>query len=189
MDNSRKLIVWVVFLGIFLVIYYLQKRQAPTFTESANLALASGGLVTSIALLYSLMMPGIVKRILEKEVGFDVIGFYLGAIAVGWVSLEPIAQLLQPNSFLGIVKDCHVNTDKRFYLELSCKNKRMYRVVITEEILNQTLVNIRNNPNTQTLTNAKGLIGKKITIVDVPPILTGRIHELIVSSPEQLLIR
>nr|ADO19082.1 hypothetical protein Nfla_4103 [Nostoc flagelliforme str. Sunitezuoqi] len=173
----------------FFVIYYLQKKQMPTLPECTNLALASGGLVTSIGLLYSLILSEAVKQVLDKEVGFDITGFYLGAIAVGWVSLQPITQLLQPNSLLGTVEDCQVHTGKIIYLQVLCKNKRMYRVVITEDLLNKISVNNRNNPSLSTLTNPDDLIGKKISILDVPSIPTGGIQELRISLLEQLVIR
>lgn len=189
MENSTKLIVWAVFVLLFLCIYYLQKKQTPTLAEYTNLALASGGLVTSIGLLYSLITSETVKQVLDKEVGFDITGFYLGAIAVGWVSLQPIAQLLQPNSLLGIVEHCQINTGTIIYLEVLCTNKRKYRVVVTQDLLNQISVNSRNNSTSSSITNPKDLIGKKISILDVPPIPTGRINELRISLPEQLVIR
>ncbi len=188
MNTSTKLIAWIVFLTLFLIIS-LKNKKLITLSEFTNLALASGGLVTSVGLLYSLTMSEAVKQVLDEEVGFDITGFYLGAIAVGWVSLQPIALLFQPNSFLGTVEDCQINTGQIIYLQLSCKNKRMYRVVVTEDLLNKILINIRNNPNFSTLTSPVDLIGKRISILDVPAVPTGRIHELRISLPEQLVIR
>lgn len=189
MNNSLKIIIWLVLAIIFLGIYYLQKRRSPTFIEFANLVLASGGLVTSLGLLYSMIFSESVKQILEKEIGFDITGLFLGAVAVGWVSLQPIAQLLQPNSFVGTVADCYVSTGTIIYLEMLCTNQETYRVVVTEDLIDHISVkngNIRTSLSALRLPD--DLMGKTVSVFDIPSISTGN-NELRITLPKQLLIK
>ncbi|WP_445631407.1 hypothetical protein [Nostoc sp. DSM 114167] len=188
MSNSTKLIIWGLVNFIFFTLYSFRSKQSLNLTAAINIALASGGLVTSISLFYQLVASQTLKEILEKEVGFDITALYLGVIAAGWVSLQPIAQLFEVNSFAGKVDGYHIDTGTTIYLNLYCNKSRIYRVVLTEEILQAKLKNL---PNTQTFPkpqNPQDLIGRNISILEVVPIQSGKVQELRITQPEQLII-
>ena len=160
-----------------------------SLTEVINIALPSGALVISISLLFQLVFSQNLREMLEKEVGFDITVFFVGILAFAWVSLQPIAQLFQPNSFIGQVEDYRINPTSIISLKFRCRNSIIYRVVLTEDILNQTLRSIGQNANLQQLqTNHDYLIGREISILDVSPIIRGRVSELRIDLPEQIII-
>ena len=192
MSNSTKLIIWGLLNLSFFVLYYLRSKQTPQLKEGMDIALASGGLVTSITLFYQLIFSSSIKQILDQEVGFDITAFYLGAFAVGWVSLQPIVQTFQTNTFVGKVNEYDIDTGTRISLKLTCENRKVYKVILTEELLDKKIKNIQNLPQVQVSSShsitPSILIGKRISVLDVAPIQVGQIQELRITQPEQLII-
>lgn len=184
MNNTIKVFLWLLVIFIVIIIYFFQKRnkqinQKFNLSEAFNIALASGGLITSISVFYNLANSPQLKELLDKELGFDVIALYLGAIATGWVSLQPIARFFQVRNFTGTVLSIrNTNTENLIYLEVFCKNKKSYQVVLTEDMLTRLIGS----------TSHQNLIGKNITILDVIPIESGTTKELKIARPDQLVI-
>ncbi|MEH2299138.1 MAG: hypothetical protein V7K88_08845 [Nostoc sp.] len=195
MSNSTKLIIWGLFNLSFFVLYYLRSKQTPRLKEGMDIALASGGLVTSITLFYQLIFSSSIKQILDQEVGFDITAFYLGAFAVGWISLQPIVQTFQTNTFVGKVNEYDIDTGTRISLKFTCENRKVYKVILTEELLDKKIKNIKNAQNFSQVQVSSShsitpsiLIGKRISVLDVAPIQVGQIQELRITQPEQLII-
>ncbi|WP_375507020.1 hypothetical protein [uncultured Nostoc sp.] len=185
-SNSYKLILWGIISVSFLILYFFRSgRQFPNLVITINMALASGALVTSISLFWQLISSANLRTILEKEVGFDITALYLGVVAAGWVSLQPIAQLFQPSSFIGKVQECEIYSGKILYYRLSCHNNQSYRIVLMEDTFNQL---ISRNGSTSLIQNPDDLIGKNVTIIDVSPIVIGRNRELRVNEIQQIFI-
>ncbi|KYC34771.1 hypothetical protein WA1_49480 [Scytonema hofmannii PCC 7110] len=149
-----------------------------------NIALASGGFVTSISLFWQLVSSANLRTILEKEIGFDITALYLGVLAAGWVSLQPIAQIFQASSFKGIVEDCEVYNGKILHYRLSCNNQ-IYQVVVREDVFNQ--LTLRNRIRS-VIQQPDDLIGRNVIIKDISPISIGRNRELRVNEVQQIVI-
>jgi len=186
MSNSLKLFIWGIISLFFLILYYFRSsRQFPNLVTTINMALASGALVTSISLFWQLVASENLRVTLEKEVGFDVTALYLGVLAVALVSLQPIAQLFQPKFFSGEVKACDINTGKIYSYILSCHNQQRYKIVLMEDIFKQL---ISRNGSASLINTPNDLIGQKVTIIDVSPIIIGKERELRVNASQQIQI-
>ncbi len=184
-------VLWLALTLAFCILYFIIKKQMFNLKELLNIAFSSGALVISISLFFQLVFSQNLREMLEKEVGFNITVFYVGIFASAWLSLQPIAQLFQPNSFIGRVEDYKISTTSTISLTLRCRNRIRYRVVLAEDILNQRISSIGQNANLQRLQqNHDYLIGREISILDVSPIIigSGKVSELRVNLPEQLII-
>ncbi|MDJ0615828.1 MAG: hypothetical protein QNJ63_03605 [Calothrix sp. MO_192.B10] len=186
MNNSSKLVVWGIVSFIFFILYWQRRKDLPNLSTTINLALASGGLVVSISLFWSLIYSQELINILEKEIGFDIIALYIGVFAAGWVSLQPIVQLLQPSSLEGRIEEYNILENKIFNYNFHCSNKQVYKIVIIEDTINKL---ISSNTHRNLISNPKDLIGKKISITDVVPINNGSKKELRINSIQQISIK
>jgi hypothetical protein len=54
--------------------------------------------------------------------------------------------------------------------------------------LNGVILNFQGRPNALSIQSPNDLIGRRISILDISPIPTGRIQELRVTQPEQIII-
>jgi hypothetical protein len=183
--SDPKIYIGILICLIIFGVFYFQKKRPPNFLEVSNVFFSSMGLMSSVGLLYTLTTDPSFNKVLNEKAGFDANAFYFGAFAVGWLSLQGIAQMLRSNFLYGTVTEYTEETDCIFLKVVN--DNQVYSVVIIKDFIDHILVKSKGADNKVLSEVGLDSIKNKKIIISEPPSDLAQLQEIIICSPKQII--